>query len=64
MEEQYIDICNCPECSYFSKNKAHYCALPEQITERDAPHIREAVCCCHCVTPRLWELYKSMEARH
>ena len=40
MEEQYIDICSCPECSYFDMDKAHCCGLPERIAEKDIPHIR------------------------
>lgn len=62
MKDNFLDICNCPECSYFDMDKAHCCGLPEQITERDVPHIREAVRTCHCVNPCLWELYESMEA--
>ena len=57
------DICNCPECSYFDMDKAHCCGLPEQITAMDIPDIQEAVSCCHCVNPRLWEFYESLEAR-
>ena len=56
------DICNCPECSYFDMDKAHCCGLPEQITAMDIPDIQEAVSCCHCVNPRLWELYERWEA--
>ena len=56
------DICNCPECSYFDMDKAHCCGLPNKITEKDTSYIQEAVRCCHCVNPRLWELYERWEA--
>lgn len=54
------DICNCPECGYFDMDKAHCCGLPERVTEKDMPDIREAVSCCHCVNPRLWEFFDSL----
>ena len=56
------DICNCPECSYFGMDKAHCCGLPNKITEKDISYIQEAVRCCHCVNPRLWELNERWEA--
>lgn len=58
------DICNCPECHYFDMDMAHCCGLPEQITERDAPHILAAVRTCHCVNPRLWEFCEELGAGH
>ena len=63
ISDDSADICNCPECSYFDMDKAHCCGLPEQITAMDIPDIQEAVSCCHCVNPRLWEFYESLEAR-
>lgn len=62
MKDIFLDICNCPECHYFDMNTAHCCGLPEQINEQDIPYIREAVRFCHCVNPRLWEFYESLEA--
>jgi len=61
MEDIWLDICNCPDCHYFDIDADHCCRLPEQITGQDIPHIREAVCCCRCVNPRLWEFFESLE---
>ena len=46
------DICNCPECSYFDMDKAHCCGLPERITQRDVPRIKDTIQSCLCVNPR------------
>ena len=64
MKDYFIDICNCPECHYYGMNKPHCCGLPEKISDRDMPHIREAVRTCHCVNLRLLELCERMEAGH
>lgn len=62
MKDDFWDICNCPECGYFSSGKPHCCGLPKRITERDKPYIRGAVRTCHCVNPRLWEFYERLGA--
>ena len=54
------DICNCPECSYFDMDKAHCCGLPERITARDVPHIKDTIQSCLCVNPTLWRHYESL----
>ena len=43
MKDHFTDICNCPECSYFDMDKAHCCGLPEQITARDFPRIKDTI---------------------
>lgn len=61
MKDHFTDICNCPECHYYDTERPHCCGLPGQIKKKDIPHIREAVRCCHCASPHLWEFFDSLE---
>lgn len=61
MKDNYLDICNCPECSYFDMDKAHCCGLPERITQRDVPRIKDTIQSCLYVNPTLWRHYERLE---
>lgn len=56
MSEHNNEICNCPDCPFFSVHYPHYCGLPgrRRVTKGN---VRAAVKECHCTRPRLLELY-------
>ena len=50
------NLCNCPECPFFSVHCPHYCGLPgRKITVKQ--DVYKAVSECHCKNPVLLALY-------